>query len=419
MSDSAKNRSVLIVGAGIIGIACAHYLSRAGFKVTVIDQGTIARACSHGNCGYICPSHVLPLTEPGAIPKAISSFFDPAAAFRVKPRSSATFWNWMWQFARRCNRRQMLSAGMHLKSLLDSSMAEFRQLVTSQSLDCEWQDSGLLYVLQTPSGMREFAETDHMLREHFGVKARRIDGEELQDFDPALKPGLAGAYYFENDSFVRPDRLALNWSEQLKAAGVTFIEECEMLSLEKTSTNVTSIETTRGSLWADHFVIAAGAWSTKFAEQLDCRIPIEPGKGYSITMQRPDTCPRYPMLLPEHHVGVTPFEHGYRLGSMMEFVGFDSSIPESRIQQLRDSATPYLVEPFTEEIQETWFGWRPMTWDSLPIIGRATKLDNTYLATGHNMLGMSLATGTGKLIAEIVQGQVPHIDTHAFSPSRF
>ena len=125
------------------------------------------------------------------------------------------------------------------------------------------------------------------------------------------------------------------------------------------------------------------------------------------------------MLLPEHHVGVTPFKDGYRLGSMMEFVGFDASIPESRIQLLRESATPYLLEPFTEVIQETWYGWRPMTWDSLPIIGRVPRLENAYLATGHNMLGMSLAAATGKLVTEIVQRQTPHIDADAFSPARF
>ena len=419
MNDPSQNESVLIVGAGIIGIACAHYLSRAGFKVTVIDQGTIARACSYGNCGYICPSHILPLTEPRALRQAVASFFTPDAAFRVKPRWSPAFWNWMWQFAKRCNRRQRLTAGAHLKSLLDSSMTEFQKLVTEQSLDCEWHDSGLLYVMQTDSGMREFAKTDRLLSDHFGVAARRLDGEELPEFDPALKSGLAGAYYFENDAFVRPDSLAMNWAEKLKSNGVTFIEDCAMQSLEKTDSNVSSIETSGGTLKADHFVIAAGAWSTKLAEHLDCRIPIEPGKGYSITMQRPQSCPRYPMLLPEHHIGVTPFAEGYRLGSMMEFIGFDTSIPDSRIQQLREFATPYLVEPFTDAIQETWYGWRPMTWDSLPIIGRAPRLENTYFATGHNMLGLSLAAVTGKLIAEIVQRQTPHIDTDAFSPARF
>jgi D-amino-acid dehydrogenase len=119
-------------------------------------------------------------------------------------------------------------------------------------------------------------------------------------------------------------------------------------------------------------------------------------------------------------VGVSPFDGGYRLGSMMEFAGFDDSIPERRIEQLRNSAKPYLVAPFTEGgEQQTWYGWRPMTWDSLPIIGRTPRLANAWLATGHNMLGLSLATATGKLIAEMIQERETHIDPTAFSPNRF
>ncbi len=419
MDNSLDNESVVIVGAGIIGIACAHYLSQAGLKVTVIDRGTIANACSHGNCGYVCPSHVLPLTQPGAILEAMASFFNPKAAFRVKPRFSPAFWNWMWQFTKRCRRQPMLAAGTHLKALLDSSMQEYRQLIPLQSLDCEWQDSGLLYVFETTRGMQGFAKNDRLLSDHFDVAARRIEGEELPDFDPALKAGLAGAFYYADDAQVRPDRLAMAWTEKLKNDGVNFLEDCAVESLEITGGRLSQLRTSQGALQADHYVIAAGAWSTHFARQLGCRIPIEPGKGYSVTMQRPELCPRYPMLLPEHHVGVTPFKDGYRLGSMMEFVGFDTSIPASRIQQLREAAQPYLVEPFTDAVQDTWYGWRPMTWDSLPIIGRVPKLENTYLATGHNMLGLSLAAGTGKLVAEIVQRQTPHIDPGPYSPSRF
>jgi D-amino-acid dehydrogenase len=104
---------------------------------------------------------------------------------------------------------------------------------------------------------------------------------------------------------------------------------------------------------------------------------------------------------------------------MMEFVGFDESIPRHRIEQLKKSAEPYLVEPHTEAVIQEWFGWRPMTWDSLPIIGRVPDLDNAYLATGPNMLGMSLAAGTGKVITEIIQEKKTHIDSSAFSPGRF
>jgi D-amino-acid dehydrogenase len=419
MNSASPGESVAVVGSGVIGIACAHYLRQAGYQVTVIDQGSIGGACSRANCGYICPSHVLPLTQPGAFRVALKSLFNPQAPFRVKPRWSPALWNWMWQFARRCTHRQMLQAGVHLKAILDSSMAEYRRLIVEESLDCEWKEDGLLYVLGSDRGMRQFAETDRLLTERFGVAARRLEGRELPSFDPALKPGLAGAFLYEGDTSVRPDLLNANWSSRLQQQGVTFIERCQLLKVTRTADKITALQTSRETLKADQFVFAAGAWTTRLSSQLDCRIPIEPGKGYSVTMARPQVCPRHPMLFPDHKVGVTPFEHGYRLGSMMEFCGYDASIPERRIQQLRESAKPYLVEPFTDQIHEVWFGWRPMTWDSLPIIGRAPKIANAYLATGHNMLGLSLAAATGKLIAEMMQGQPTHIEATAFSPGRF
>ena len=419
MEDKRTGENIVIVGAGMVGIACAHYLNEAGFTVSVVDQSTIAGACSQGNLGYICPSHVLPLTAPGSIGTAVRSFFDSEAAFRFAPRLSPAFWNWMWQFARRCTRRQMLEAGTHLKAILDMSMGEYRRILADTTLESEWWESGLLQVLQTKAGVRHFAKKDRMLAEHFGLSAKWIEGPELPEFDPAIKPGLAGAFYYEDDGLIRPDLLGHSWSERLQRSGVNFIENCTLTAVEKKSGQVVCLITSKGPMSADHFVFAAGAWSARLSSDLDCRIPVEPGKGYSVTMQRPGVCPKYPMLFPEHNVGVTPFADRYRLGSMMEFVGFDTSIPASRIQQLQNSAAPYLVEPYTDVIQDTWYGWRPMTWDSLPIIGRVPRLNNAYLATGHNMLGISLASGTGRLIAELVQEQPTVIDAAAFSPARF
>jgi len=416
---SSRQPDVIVVGSGIIGIACAHYLNAAGLQVTVIDQGTIGGACSYGNCGYICPSHVMPLTEPGAIGTALKSLFNPHAAFRVKPRFSPALLKWMWQFASRCNQRQMLAAGRHLQAILDASMREYKRLIAEERFQCEWKETGLLYVLRTEHGMEEFAKTDRLLTDHFGVIARRIEGRDLIQFDPALKAGLAGAFHYANDTSLRPDLLNASWSKRLKERGVTFLERCELQRLEKSNGRIARIVTSQGAMTADRFVIATGAWSSRLSTELECPIPIEQGKGYSVTMSRPTPCPLYPMLFPEHRVGVSPFEQGYRLGSMMEFAGFDSSIPAHRIQQLRDSASHYLTASSPTGELQTWYGWRPMTWDSLPIIGRTPRLANAYLATGHNMLGMSLATATGKLIAELMAGQSTHIDAGPFSPQRF
>jgi D-amino-acid dehydrogenase len=415
----AEEKSILITGAGIIGLACAHYLSRVGYQVTVIDQGAIAGACSHGNCGYICPSHVLPLTEPGAIKLAMKSLFNPDAPFRVKPRWSPALWNWMLQFGRRCNHRQMLEAGVGLKAILDLSMSEYRKLVIDEGLACEWKEKGLLYVLRTEQGMNSFADNDRLLTEEFGVSARRFEGGALPELDPALKSGLAGAFLYEGDTHLRPDVLARNWSKRLAEQGVVFHERCALKTLEKADGRITGIVTEHGLMSADHYVFATGAWTAKLGPELACKVPIQCGKGYSVTMTRPERCPTFPMLFPEHKVGVTPFDEGYRLGSMMEFAGYDTSIPAKRIDQLRASAEPYLVEPFTNTIEEEWYGWRPMTWDSLPIIGRTPKLANAWLAAGHNMLGLSLAPATGRLIAELIQGGAPPIDIKAFRPERF
>jgi D-amino-acid dehydrogenase len=410
---------VIVVGAGVIGVACAHYLDAAGLRVTVIDQGTIGGACSGGNCGYICPSHVLPLTEPGAFGVAIKSLFTPDAPFRVKPRLDPALWNWMWQFARRCTHKQVLEVGVHLKAILDASIAEYRRLVRDEGLDCQWQETGLLYVLRTERGMRAFAETDKLLAGHFGVPAVRLDGAALPAFDPALKSGLAGAYHYPGDASLRPDLLMASWSQKLVTRGVRFIEHCRLERVNRADARVTGIETSQGPLAAERYVFALGGWSPRIAKELQCPIPIEQGKGYSVTMHRPDPCPRHPMLFPEHRIGVSPFEDGYRLGSMMEFAGYDESIPEKRIRQLHDSAKPYLITPSGPGPEKTWYGWRPMTWDSLPIIGQVPRLSNAFLSTGHNMLGMSLATATGKLVAEIMEGVSPHLDPAPFSPRRF
>lgn len=419
MNSSASPPTALIAGSGIIGLACAHYLAKAGTRVTVIDRGRIAGECSYANCGYICPSHVLPLTEPGAVSMAIKSLFKRNAAFRVKPRFSPALWYWMFQFAIRCRHEPMLEAGRHLKAILDASMDEYKTLMQEEKLDCGWKENGLLYVLQSERGMNEFAETDRLLTEEFGVTARRIAGDDLPSLDPALKPGLAGAFLYEGDTSVRPDRLNAEWRSLLESNGVTFLENCELRGISKSGDRIQNLRTSHGDMEADAYVIALGASVSRWQQDLECRIPVQPGKGYSVTMRRPDPCPKYPMLLPEHRVGVSPFDDGYRLGSMMEFAGFDRSVSPARIQQLKDSAKPYLVTPFVEGEEERWFGWRPMTWDSLPIIGRVPKLENAWLATGHNMLGLSLATSTGRLIAELVRGESPHIDPMPYSPVRF
>ena len=411
--------SVLIVGGGHIGIACAHYLQQDGHDVTVIDQGEIGGGCSRGNCGFIAPSHVLPLTTPDALLEGIRSLFQPRAPFRVKPQLRGALMRWMWEFGRRCTHDSMMAASRSLHGLLEASASEYHALLRSPELQCGWQDNGLLFVLRGEEALESFARKDALLSSEYGVSARLLRGSELQDFEPALLDDLAGAYLYDVDSYLQPDKLNSAWTALLESRGVKFIEQCRVEAVEKTSNRVSGLQTSQGKLSADHYVFAAGAWSSSLAAGLGCSIPVEPGKGYAVTMSKPEIMPTHPMLMPEKRIGVTPFEDGLRIASMMEFAGFDTSIPPFRIEQLQDSAKPFLKNPTGPTIQETWYGWRPMTWDSLPIIGRVARLENALLATGHNMLGLSLAPITGKTIADIVAERPTDIPLAAVSPARF
>ena len=409
----------MIAGAGIVGIACAWYLLEAGYEVTIIDQGRIGAACSAGNCGFVCPSHVLPLTVPGAVRTGVRSLFSKHAPFRIKPQMRAALLTWFRQFARRCNEDDMRSAAGHLQAILDASSAEYRRLFAHTGLDADWHDSGLLFLFKQKRAFDDFEKTDALLGEEFGLSARRLAGDALQAFEPATRHDLAGGWYYDSDSFLRPEALVRNWAALARERGVEFVEDCELLDVHTASGRIDAIETSGGQLNADRYVFAIGAWSRRLGHWLECPLPVEPGKGYSMTMTRSADCPALPMIFEERHVGATPFDDGYRLGSMMEFAGFDTSIPRYRMQQFRDAETEYLKAPGGVDVVEEWYGWRPMTWDSLPIIGRVPRLSNALLATGHNMLGVTMAPATGRLIAELIAETPTHIDASPYSPARF
>lgn len=418
MSD-AQRGSIVIIGGGFIGLASAAYLRRDGWQVTVIDRGTIGGGCSFANCGLVCPSHVLPLTEPAALRAAFHALLSPSSPFRIRPRLDVHLWSWLLRFARRCNTRDMLAAAHAIQPLLASSMAEYEQLLGPGGLECEWEKRGLLFVYRTQAALDAYDATNRLLTESFNEPAVKLDAAAACQLEPALKPEIAGGWYYEHDGHLRPNRLIDAWRKQLTASGVEFLEQCELQDFAVGGNRVaTAAETSRGPLTADRFLIATGAWTPQLDRLIGRHIPIEPGKGYSITMPRPARCPRIPMIFPEHRVAVTPMQSGYRLGSIMELSGYDETIRPQRLELLRAGARPYLHEPCCEPELQTWFGWRPMTYDSLPIIGPTPRFGNVWLAAGHNMLGLSMAPATGKLIAELFAGRTPHIDPKPYGFER-
>ena len=413
MSEPANR--VVVIGGGIVGACCAYYLQQEGWKVTVVDSGTFGGACSHANCGYISPSHVLPLAQPGALLTATKALLKPGGPFRIQPRFDPSLWSWLATFARRTNHRDMMAAGRGLHPLLVSSRELYGRMIEQESLDCQFHQHGLLFTFLTTAAMDQFGHEVDLVAREFNMPADRLSGEELVELEPALKTGLAGAFRYRQDAHLRPDLLMTALQSLLTSRGMVLRENSPFVQFVERNGRPAAAQLASGEeLEATHFVVATGAWTPLLKQQLGVRLPIQPGKGYSITMPRPDPCPTHPMLLPEHKVGVTPFDNGFRLGSMMEFAGYNKEIRPQRIELLKQGAQAYLRTPYCEPIQEQWYGWRPMTPTGLPFIDFAPGKPNVMIAAGHCMLGLTNGAATGRLVSELLGGREPHINPEPY-----
>ncbi|MEQ1831235.1 MAG: FAD-dependent oxidoreductase, partial [Pirellula sp.] len=212
MNKFMRSGRVIVVGGGVIGAACAYYLKKSGWEtVTVLDRSQFGSGCSHGNCGFVSPSHVLPLTVPGAIGQSIKAMISKNSPFSIKPRFDLALWSWLFQFACRCNEKGMLSSAPAIHALLQASRRLYDELLAQESFDCEWQPTGLLFPFRTQAGIEHHDQTAELLRSSFGISMLRFAGDDVRDLEPALKSGLAGGWHYPNDAQLRPDKLMSSW----------------------------------------------------------------------------------------------------------------------------------------------------------------------------------------------------------------
>ena len=413
-----RGSDVVVLGGGVIGLACAHYLLRAGRGVTVLELGTPGCASSHGNCGTLTPSHAAPLAAPGTIATALRWLLKADAPLRIQPRLDPALLRWLLAFARRCNWRDYLAATRVKAPLLLHSRALIEQLVHEEGLDCEFEPGGTLNVYRDERNFEQSRAMYARLAE-FGVRVDALDARSVLDREPALKPGVVGGLFHPADASLRPDRYAAELARIVRDAGGRIEEGVRVEGFEREGSRISAIATSAGRRSGREVVLALGAWSPRFARGLGLRIPIQPGKGYSITYTRPSLCPRIPLTLKEPAVCVTAWASGYRLGSTMEFAGYDASLNRTRLDALRRGAAGFLHEPEGPAVVEEWYGWRPMTPDDLPMLGRAPGIENLVLATGHGMLGVTMSAATGQLVADVITGRPAALDLAPFDPARF
>jgi len=416
--NTSSHSDILVAGGGVIGLACAYYLARAGQSVRIIEQESMGAGASRGNCGLIFVSDLPPLCAPGAIGHELIRTLRGTSPLYIKPRPDLSLAFWLVRFAANCNRRHLAHAIKAREGILRVSGELFNELFAEEDLACDFEQRGVLMAFTDPATMQGYEKTNRLL-EPFGLAATFLDRKAIRQTEPALNERVCGGWHHRADSHLRPELLMAAWTRAAREKGVHIDEGCRLERFDTRKGKVTGARTSTGRFTADQFILATGVWTPAIGRQLEVRIPVQPGKGYSITMDRPAVCPQTPCYLFERNVVVTPWQSGYRLGGTMEFSGFDDRLNERRLKNLETSAALYLQTPVGRRMTERWTGLRPMSVDDLPIIDRTPHFYNLYIATGHGMLGLSTATGTGRLITDMILGRQPPFDPRPFSIERF
>ena len=403
------SKHILIVGGGVIGLCTAYYAAERGHRVTVCDRGSESDlGCSYGNAGMITPSHFVPLAAPGAIQLALKWMWNPESPFYMRPRFDRDLIEWAWKFFRSATVKHVMESSPLLLLLNLASRDCFVKLAREWGDDFVLEQKGIVMVCNTDEGLEHEIATAIVARE-LGLPVEILNPKEIAAMEPGLRMTVVGGIYFPKDAYLAPwrfmsalkKRVPVEWntSVQLRADGDRVVSDFK----------------------ADEYVICGGAWSSSIARDLQLHLPMQAGKGYSLTLQNPKKKPAYAMILSEARVAVTPMGEALRFGGTMEITGTDLSINPARVRGIVKSVPKYLPEFSADDFRDVkpWAGLRPCSPDGLPYVGRFSRYSNLSVATGHAMMGLSLGPITGKLMNAVLAGEDTSIAIEELSPDRY
>ena len=409
---------VVVIGAGIIGLSTAFELLKHGRKVTVLEMESIGNGSSYGNSGTITPSHVIPLSTPEIVTTAAKWLWTPDAPLYVHPGSNLALWKWLFGFTQRALMGDWKQAALVRAELLNLSNAQLRTWVADYHVSCHYQQTGLDYVFANDASVRWFEAQQNFLRQ-LDIDVELIDGNDYRRDETAVTQNVVAAARFNNDAALKPDLYLTELARLVRDLGGEIIEHVHVDGVVELHDCV-EIAVAGQHVHARDVVVATGAWSGLYEKSFGLgKLPLQPGKGYSITYTPPAIVPKRPLILWERRVFVTAWPNAYRLGSTMEFSGHDASLNQRRLNALETSAAHYLRYPVGETRLQDWAGWRPMSIDEVPVIGQVPGKRHVWVATGHGMLGVSMSAGTAKLLVELMMHHTPSINPDAYSPTRF
>jgi len=409
---------IVVLGTGIVGACSAAWLQRDGHRITFVSPVPAGEACSFGNAGSLSPSACLPVGMPGMWKQVPGWLSDPDGPLRIRPRYMHRVLPWLLRFMRASSREEVVRIAGALRGLLAPIFDSYEPLLEHAKAQHLVRRTGCLYVYGSAESAARW-KWGMDLRRSLGVDLQEVAGDELM----ALEPDLQGRFRYgllapDNGSTVDPSALVKALHAQCVADGADDISGFA-LGFVQQGDRVTGVRLGDGRvLDCDGVVVASGAWSSPLARSLGLNVPLETQRGYHVTVQSSNLALRHTLMAPEYNLMINPMAMGLRLAGSVEFAGLTASPDWRRADVLLEKGReifPHLDASRTSR----WMGHRPCLPDSLPVIGRAPRTANAWLAFGHGHVGMCGGASTGREIAHLVAGRTPQVDLQPFRPDRF
>ena len=412
--------NITIIGGGVIGLNCAYYLQKEGHKVTVIDRGDITDGCSFGNMGYVSPSHFIPLATPGIISQGLKWMLSSSSPFYIKPRLNLDMIRWGMTFWKSATAQKVKENALHMNNLLQLTRHLMNDVKNDlpDSFDMIEKGCWMLWKNEkTGDHEKHLAEQANK----FGLKTIFCTPQKVQEMETAVEVNVAGGVLYLDDCHLNPRKFMQSLYSYLKNKGVQFWLNSEVTGFERSNGKISAVITDKTKLDCDELIIANGSWMQPVSKMLGIYTPMQPGKGYSMVYDGMEKNLQYPSILVDDRTATTPINKWLRIGGTMELSGHSDNILPKRAMAIYNAFKKYYptMNLPLPDISKTWFGYRPVSPDGMPYIGRHTKFSNLFYAGGHAMLGVTAAAGTGKIISEIISGKATTFSLTAFNPARF
>ena len=413
---------VTILGAGVIGVTSAYYLAKAGHEVTVLDrQPGPALETSFANAGEVSFGYCSPWAAPGIPQKALKWIFMEHAPLILRPKLDMAMLSWMLQMLRNCTSERYALNKSRMLRLADYARLALAEVRAETNVDYDQRMQGTLQLFRT------HAQLDASAKD---VKALAADGIPFEVLDPAgcirVEPALAhvrekivGGLLTPKDETGDCFKFTNILSDKATSMGVRFEWGVNIKALDVQGGEVKGVMTDRGLVSSDAVVVALGSYSPLLVNPHGIRLPVYPVKGYSLTIPIVDEsrAPESTVMDETYKIAITRLGDRIRVGGMAEISGYTNDLGHARRRTLEHSVTDLFPGGDVSKAS-FWSGLRPMTPDGTPVIG-ATKVRNLYLNTGHGTLGWTMSCGSAKVLADIVSGRTPEIETKDLAASRY